>query len=66
METQGWPLWAVSQSTGQVWAVVAWDGVPAQPLGIEIGVELDLPQVVPLHGLVRFCTDAETVRRLTR
>lgn len=71
MITQGWPLWAVSRATGQVWAVVGWDvrqvGVNASrfPLGMEIGPEVDEPAAVVLRGPVSFATDAEAVRRMT-
>lgn len=72
MEPQGWPLWAVSQSTGQVWAVVGWDvttvGMRSQtkPMGIEVGPELDEPTAVVPSGPVRFFTDHEAVLRVTR
>lgn len=73
MITQGWPLWAVRRSTGQVYAVVGWDDRMQAttepmlvPIVVEIGVELDGPPAALLGSGVRFVSDYETVLRLTR
>lgn len=67
MITQGWPLWAVSEATGQVWAVVGWEDLRlTKPMGLEIGVELDEPEAVVLGGPVRFVTGIVTAQGLTR
>jgi hypothetical protein len=66
MITQGWPLWAVGKTTGQVWAVVGWTTPPGytgvMPMGIELGPELDGPAAVALHGPLSFTTERPGAR----
>jgi hypothetical protein len=62
MRAQATLLWAARTATGQIWPVIGWmdEGVEAtglgQPIGVELGVEMDDSAPVALRSALMFTT----------